>query len=282
MRNAKTLALITLIFLSAQVIGLATAAQYQELLQSGEEPPILENPSDVSNSVIIFAYILVITGVIILIIKYAKKLLTVIEAVAVFFTSDIVFELLIPYAILGTIPVGLVLAVILTAAKITKPTITTQNLALVFSVAGAGAVLGTSLTIIPVLVFMLLLSAYDFVSVFLTKHMVYMAKAITEKPRAFTAAFPTRTRTKTPEGGEVETSHTHQLGGGDIVIPLMFASSLLAGYGITHAAAATAGALIALLLLFQFVVTRPGYALPALPPVSAGACLGFLAALLIP
>jgi presenilin-like A22 family membrane protease len=122
------------------------------------------------------------------------------------------------------------------------------------------------------MIFMLLLSVYDFLSVFWTKHMVQMAKAITEKPMAFTAALPCKTK---------KIKHTFQLGGGDIAIPLMFSASALRFYGLVPAIFAVAGALIALLLLFSTVLKNPGHALPALPPISAGAIVGFAVAVLL-
>ena len=49
---------------------------------------------------------------------------------------------------------------------------------------------------------------------------------------------------------------------------------------LTPALFAVAGALVALLILFSSVLRRPGHALPALPPISAGAAVGFAIAVL--
>ncbi|MFW5902428.1 MAG: presenilin family intramembrane aspartyl protease [archaeon] len=303
MNRKQIIASLIAIFLSVQFLGIATGYRYLELMSIGIVEPALGDPASPMTSVWLLAYLMVITSLIILIIKFKKKLLTAFEGVAIFFASLIVFELLIPIGIplpyIGIISIGFFLALILTLIHIHKRSYLTQNVALVFAVSGAGAVLGASLGVIPVLIFMFALGIYDFISVFYTKHMVYMAKAITEKPMAFTAAFPTQTkgqekhvekiRSKRIESPETEKpgekklkqySKTFQLGGGDLAIPLVFTVSLLR-IGILHAISASIGALIALILLFIFLLKRPGIAIPALPPVSAGATLGFLISLLI-
>lgn len=301
MNKKQVIASLIIIFLSVQILGITTGYRYLELMSRGIVEPALGDPASPMTSVFLLAYLMIITGVIILIIRYKKRILTVFEALAIFFASLIVFELLIPLGItipyLGAISIGFFLALLLTVTHIHKRNYLTQNTALVFAVSGAGAVLGASLGVIPVLIFMFILGIYDFISVFYTKHMVYMAKAITEKPMAFTAAFPTHTRgqerhveklkkiettqeTKANKKKLKSYSKTFQLGGGDLAIPLVFTVSLLR-IGIIPAIAASIGSLIALVTLFIFLLKRPGIAIPALPPVTAGATLGFLISLII-
>ena len=261
------------IFVIVQVIGLYCGYQYLQLIKTGEIEGAFENPESVSNSIMLFVYILLMTGVLILIIRFRKSLLRVFEAMAVFFSSWIAFDFLIPYWLIGeNIPWGLVLALALTAWKMLKPTILNQNVALIFALSGAGAIIGGSLGILPIIVFLMILSIYDFISVFWTKHMVYLAKAITERPMAFTAAVPLKTK---------KVNHVFQLGGGDLVMPLILSVSVLGRFGLYQAALTTLGALVALAILFAYVLKHPGQALPALPPVSAGACLGLVAGVLL-
>ncbi len=271
------------LFLLVQAIGLATAYRFNQLVGQGVLEPAFQNPQDPGNSLVLFAYILAVTGIVILIIRLRKRLLVLVEAMAVFLASDIVFELLIPVGIMG-VSVGPFLALALTLWKIRRPTPLSQNTALVLSVSGAGALLGASMGILPVLVLMLALSAYDFVSVFLTKHMVYMAKAITERPMAFTASIPCQfkkpVKVKDVRSGKTlrKKVHVFQLGGGDFAIPLVFTSSVLTYASPVHALAAAAGAAVSLVLLFEYVTRRPGNVLPALPPLCAGASIGFVLA----
>ena len=263
-------AVLAIIFLSVQVIGLATAIQYNNAIEAGEAETIFENPDDINNSFYIFIYILVMTAVMLVIIKFKENLIYVIEAIALFFTSWIVFDFLISYPF--NLPIGIFLALGLTAWKMKWATHFSQNIALIISVAGSGAIIGSSFSVLPVMVFILLLSVYDFFSVFISKHMIYLAKAITKRPTAFTAAIPCKTK---------EFTHTFQLGGGDLVIPLVFAVSIMNAHGLFNAIFALAGALIALIGLFLFIMKKPGLALPALPPIAAGAFIGFAISLLI-
>lgn len=261
MDEKEVMLLLLAMFLFVQALGLYVGSQ---LIEAGVS--VTENPEDVANSALLFVYILATTALVILIIRYKKWLLRVLEALAIFFASDVVFETFVGAP-------GIALAFALTAAKVLRPSLLTQNLALVFSVAGAGAVLGASLGLLPVVIFMLLLAAYDFISVFVTKHMVYMAKEITKTPMAFTAALP-YAPAKTGKAGK-KRAHVFQLGGGDLVIPLVFAVSVMHSFGLKAALFAEAGAGVALALLFLSVLKRPK-PLPALPPITAGAFLGFL------
>jgi len=273
MDERQTFFTLMLIFAIVQVLGLYCGYQYVQMIKIGEVEGAFQNPESVSNSLLLFVYILLMTGVLLLIIRFVKSLLRVFEAFAIFFASWIAFDFLIPYQFISyAIPWGLILALALTAWKMLRPTILSQNIALIFALSGAGAIIGGSLGVLPVIVFLLILSIYDFISVFWTKHMVYLAKAITERPMAFTAAVPLTTK---------KVSHVFQLGGGDLVMPLILSVSVLGRIGLYQAALTTLGALVALGVLFAYVLKNPGEPLPALPPVSAGACLGLVAGVLL-
>jgi presenilin-like A22 family membrane protease len=202
----------------------------------------------------------------------------------IFFSSWVTFDLLFPVTIVDFISVGLLLAVVLTAWKMLRPSILNKNLAIIFSIAGAGALIGASLGIAPVLIFIVILSIYDFISVFVTKHMVYMAKAIIETQSAFTVSVPYKFKKPVMfkfDGKKIKKgSHVFQLGGGDILIPLMFAVSVLGRYTILHSISVLIGSMVTLGLLLYFVTKRPGKALPALPVISSGMLVGFLFSLI--
>jgi len=264
---------LMLIFVIVQLLGIYCGYQYLQLIKAGEIEGAFQDPESVSNSLELFVYILLMTGVLILIIRFKKSLLRVFEAFAILFASMVAFDFLMPYWLVeGSISLGMVLAIALTAWKMRRPTILNQNIALIFALSGAGAILGGSLGILPIIVFLMILSIYDFISVFWTKHMVYLAKAITERPMAFTAAVPLKTK---------NVSHVFQLGGGDLVMPMILSVSVLGRLGLYQAALTTLGALIALGILFAYVLKHPGEPLPALPPVSAGACLGLVAGVIL-
>jgi len=271
------------IFLLTQALGLYVGAEYINLIRVGAATPAFENPESIENSFILIFYILATTGIIILVIKFKRVLLKVIEALAIFFASSVTFCVLFPVEILY-LPVCFFLSLALTLWKVLKPNAINQNLAVIFSISGAGALLGASLGFLPVLIFIIALCVYDFVSVFVTKHMKYIAKEISKTPTAFSAAFPYKF--KKPIKFQVgkrklkKRFHIYQLGGGDLAIPLVFSVSVLKKFSLLQSIASILGALIALCLTIYFVLKKPGRALPALPWISSGMLLGFLISLI--
>jgi presenilin-like A22 family membrane protease len=272
------------IFLLTQLLGLYIGSQYIGLIKTGQAQPIFENPEKTENSFLLLVYIFIGTSIIILAIKYWKFLIRIIEAVAVFSASAIAFIFLIPVEIFY-LPIGFFLALVLTAWKMLRPTVLNQNLSLILSVAGAGAIIGASLGILPSLIFILLLSIYDFVAVFVTKHMVYIAKEIVKTPTAFTLAFPYKFKKPVQfvvgEKKVKKKFHVFQLGGGDLAIPLIFSVSILSSFSLSQALLSIIGSAVALYLLISFSAKKPGRALPALPFICAGAVAGFLISFLI-
>jgi len=277
----KTAFLLVGIFLITQVIGLYVGNSYSQGIKAGELAPVVENPEAVENSFWLFSYIIIATICMLLIIKFWKSFLKAIEAFVVFFSSWFVFDFLFPIEI-WYFSIGFFLAIILTAWKMFKPTILSQNTAAIISGAGVGAMLGASLGIAPSIVFMLILSVYDFVSVFITKHMIHLAKALIERPTAFTVA-ATHKFKKPVYVGIKKTKkrfHIFQLGVGDMVIPLMFSVSVLSKFSLINSILTTIGSAIALTFLIFYMSKKPR-PLPALPFVSLGALAGFLISLFL-
>ncbi|NIO44121.1 MAG: hypothetical protein GTN36_01005 [Candidatus Aenigmarchaeota archaeon] len=309
----KSILTIILIFLIIQIIGLYIGNTYIEIIDQAIEAGKIEkrpgivpgvSPEKAENSFILFGFIILTTIGILLVIRFRKSFLRGVEAFVIFTSSWLTFSFLIPFSMqivwesfiayllspLGSI--GFILfniltlnslfAIALTAWKVFRPTIVSQNVAAIISGSGAGALLGVLLGITPCIIFMMILSVYDFVSVFITKHMVKMAKAITERPMAFTIAAPHKFKKAKyiPHKGAKKKVHVFQLGLGDIVIPLMFSVSILNKFTIFHSIITVIGSLIGLLLLTLYITRKPR-ALPALPFVCTGALSGYLISIFI-
>ncbi len=207
--NKKLVLQLTALFLIVQILGLYVASNLIE--QNVQTTIVTDNPEDVQNAVALIVYILIFTGFFLLILKFVKGsgfFLKILEAFALFGTGFIVFETIFPDA---SITLALFLVI---AQNIFRESLWMKNLSAVIAVAGVGALMGVSLGVFPVLMFMIVLSVYDIIAVFGTKHMVVMAKKIVKTRLAFTFSIPTK-------------NHEFQLGTGDMVIPLMFASSVL-------------------------------------------------------
>jgi len=247
------------VFLVTQLLGVAVGITLIKGIASGQiaQPTVVnDNPEDPINSVALIAYILVFTGLLLLFSRYLKGgfLFRWLEITVVFSTSLIVFGAFLPSA-------ALMFALFLTILRAALPDeVALRNITAIIAVSGVGALMGVTLGVIPVLVFLILLACYDFIAVFKTKHMVSLAKEITKRNLAFTVAMPTP-------------RHQFELGTGDLALPLVFAVSAMKsgqalGYPLYLAMPALimAASLAGLVLTMNYSSRHVGKALPALPP----------------
>lgn len=252
----EPLILIILLYVSIQLMGLQIGSELIGAIESGEIAPVIEEPENPLSSLIIFAYILVGTGIMLLLLKFGLVFLIRIMSffflvIGLFFTLWLLFGF-----------VGLFLAAILFSLSILKsrnPAV--MNIVLLFTIPGIGALFGSSLAFIPALILILILSAYDLVAVFGTKHMITLAEGAKGKiPLMFAIPFGDRLL---------------GLGTGDLAIPLIFSVSVMRDYSFTNAIVTAAGGLIGIILLFVYILNKKECALPALPPICAGLIAGF-------
>jgi len=270
-------------FLLVQLFGIYLGNGYLNLIKSGavEQPEILPgvSPQSIENSVFLFLYIIVATVVIIFIVRYVRVLIRVVEAIVVFSATFLTFSILLPDLFL----LDFFIALILNIWRVFRPNTLNQNLAIGLALPGIGALIGVSLGILPSLLFIVLLSVYDFVSVFITKHMIYMAKEVTKRPSAFALSMPYKFKKpiifKVGKEKIKKRFHVFHLGSGDMVIPLMFAVSVLAAYGLVQALITVLGSAISFFLMLYFFTKKP-QALPAIPIISSGTLAGFLISIL--
>ncbi len=259
--NKNLIAQLVLLFLLTQVLGLLVG---DFLINQGIHTTLLnDNPNDVANSLGLFVWIIVFTGFLLALIKFAPDwlfsiLIKGIEIMAIFGTTIVVLLPFVPY---DEIIKAFAAAIILVALRIIlAKNLLLRNITSIIAAAGAGSLIGASLGVMPMLVFVVLLSAYDFIAVFKTKHMVTLAKGITKKNLSFTYAMPTK-------------GHQFELGTGDMIIPLAFAVSILGEaktalaypYFFVSPALVLFVSLIGLIFTIDFASKKSGRALPALP-----------------
>jgi presenilin-like A22 family membrane protease len=208
----KEIIYFIILFVVIHIIGLFTANYY---IQQGMNVGVFtNNPNSLLNSVLIITYIIVLTAGMLLLKKVFKKgrFLYIFEYLALFAGCSIVFMTFLSEVLAYFLAVYLLL--IKTIYNDYKRTsLWINNILLAIALAGAGTMLGISLGIIPIMFFIFLLSVYDIVAVFYTKHMLVLAKTITEKKLAFLFVIPTKKKEL-------------RLGGGDIAIPMMVSASL--------------------------------------------------------
>ncbi len=155
------------------------------------------------------------------------------------------------------------------------------------------AIIGISFGVLPALVFLIALAAYDAVAVYKTKHMITLADAVSGLRLPILLVIPKRLpysflqqKRLTEQLDEGEERAAMFMGLGDIIIPGILVVSAFAnlpnaitslgiGANLLVAMATLIGTMIGFALLMRFVLTgRPQAGLPLL---NGGAILGYLA-----
>ncbi|MFH1199755.1 MAG: presenilin family intramembrane aspartyl protease [Candidatus Micrarchaeota archaeon] len=269
--------LVLFAFVNVQVLALVVGW----LFLFKQVPPIVDNPADVGNSVYLFAQILVAAVAMLLVLKYYKgnMLFRFFEYALIFITFWTFAGLLAEDDLVG-------IAVATAAVLLRWRYQAARNPFMLFSSAIIGSLLGVSLDILPAAVFAILLSAYDFAAVFLTKHMIALAEGLRGRGAAFSISFPSapfdkkaQATTATAKGMKLAKgeklvkvrAETVELGTGDLVIPAILVVSALK-VSVGAAVAAMVGATIGIAVLFYYIDKRKGY-WPALPPIVGGSLL---------
>lgn len=177
---------------------------------------------------------------------------------------------------------ALLLMVILVIWWLKAPLVLNQDLCLILGMAGAGSVFGLRLSPNVVIILLIIFSIYDFIAVYKTKHMIKMAKEMI-KSRAILALVIPQTISDLQSGlDKLEPGGRFLiLGGGDIVFPLLLASSLVPS-GILNSVIVVAFSLIGLFTSFYLFMFQPlapegsRRPIPALPPIALFSIIGFL------
>ncbi len=162
------------------------------------------------------------------------------------------------------------------------PRVAVLNLAVILGLAGIGAVLGLSLTPMAAVWALALLSIYDLIAVYVTKHMVKMAEGMMASRAIFGFIIPTKFSSFFEKISVVQPGEDFMiLGSGDIALPLVLtvavarlsfpAAFLVAGFSML-------GLLATHLIFVNQPVRRP---MAALPPIAALSIIGYLVAIFI-
>jgi len=176
---------------------------------------------------------------------------------------------------------AILLAVEVVLLRFLWPNVFTQNLSMILALAGIGSVLGLMLSIPAILTILVVLSIYDFVAVYKTKHMLTLFKGLLGRGVPFSLIIPTKSgHLDTPV--KKATSGTGEfmlLGTGDVAFPLIFAVSALR-VSLLSSLAVFLGGLCGLFIVHLLLVKtrRP---LPALPPMALCTIVAYFVSILI-
>jgi len=261
-------------FILAQLLGVFTGITI--LLDMNTNPYVQDlvvttDADEPLNALFFIVYILVGAAFMILMIRLIKKFeifFVLMEFVLVSTASSIVFYAFIRLFLGMEISTfaAIVMGLAFSLLKVIKPSF--KNAAAIFATAGVGVIFGISLGLVPLIIFLVFLSIYDFLAVFKTKHMVEMANFVVKKNLAFTvtATVPTA---KPGEKKRID------LGTGDMIAPIMLEVSAMT-FNPVATVFVFVGAVVSF-SIFLALVWQKKMVLPALPPIVIGMLVFLLA-----
>jgi presenilin-like A22 family membrane protease len=275
----KLINAILTFFIIAQLLGIFTGITI--LTDLSKNPYVNSlvmtgNANNPFNAVFFIVYILLGAVLMILLMRIFRFRIVafrLLEFVMISAASSIVFYAFLRLA-LGygdSTALGILLGLAFAAAKILWPSL--KNAAAILATAGVGVIFGVSLGMLPVVLFLILLAIYDYLSVFTTKHMVEMANFVVQRDIAFTVT------ARAPPIAPGEKEQRVDLGTGDMVAPVMMEVSALA-YNPVAAALVFVGAVVSLALFLNYVWKKK-MVLPALPPIVFGMFVALMIGFLI-
>ncbi|MGI0135348.1 MAG: presenilin family intramembrane aspartyl protease, partial [Candidatus Micrarchaeaceae archaeon] len=187
---------ILVIFLIVQFLGLLLATQVYSVATLVQVTSVQAVSSSV-NALFYIIYVVVVSAILLFLFKIFKgdRLFVIIEGVVIFIASAMVFLIALGVATGGLASdlfgagnlydfvAAAVLAIALVVAKNRIPRL--RNFAAILASVGVGAILGITFSFFVAFIFMVLLAVYDFIAVFITKHMVALADMAINKNLAF-------------------------------------------------------------------------------------------------
>lgn len=175
-----------------------------------------------------------------------------------------------------------IFSLIVILVMILVPRVLILNIAVILGLAGIGSVIGLTLTPIVAVWILAILSVYDIVAVYLTKHMVKMAEGMIASKAIFGFIIPAKLSGFKEKLSAVQPGEDFMiLGSGDIVLPLLLTVSIARvsfWQAIIVAIFSLFGLFLTHLIFVNQTIRRP---MAALPPIAALSIIGYLVAGLI-
>ena len=294
-----TIALV-LFFFMAQFTGLLIINHYIDHKKTIETKKVewqplpynLERP-EVKNQSASFIYITIAifigTILVLLLIKFNKPLIW-----KFWFFATVWLTLAIAFAAFISNFLAAILALIITILKLYKPDVIIQNLSEIFIYGGLAAIFVPMINLFAAFMLLIVISIYDFVAVYKTKHMIKLAK-FQSKSKIFAGLLIPYEKGKISIKDKI-TSKTEikqkkfrvaVLGGGDIGFALIFAGVVMKDLMLKEAVLTgflktlIVPIFVSLALLILLLKGQENKFYPAMPILSLGCFLGYLVVLVV-
>ena len=258
-----------ILFGTTLLLGVFSAHNYSSIV----EKSIIE-PSFSWDNIIIFLIFAVVFYMIVLRFKrvgavFFKFLLTLV----VFSGSQLIFGSII------SSPWDLVLALGLVLTFILIRNVLVHNIGMILGIAGVSSMLGITIFPLTAVALLGILSFYDILAVYWTKHMVYLAKAMMDSGAIFGFIIPFDLKDFFYHSYEAKHKIGEKfmiLGSGDIGLPLVLSSSV-ALVSIGQALVICTFTLVGLFVTHLIFINQSGRRpMAALPPIATLTIIGYL------
>jgi len=295
--SLKITLILAILFLLSQVIGLLIINKDITVVKKPDgtittvhiseaiigKPPVQKS----TGFLYIISMVLIGTGLVFLLIRFKiVKLWKFWFFIAILFCLTIALSTFIDYYIAFFISLVLVLI------RMFKPGVVIHNLTEVFMYSGIALILVQWMNLFAGFMLLLLISVYDMIAVWKSKHMIKLAKFQT-KAKTFAGLLIPYKKTKFGKTKSIskktKMTKTAILGGGDIGFPLVFAGIVMENLILVHNVAKPAAFFKTLLiplfttiaLLWLLLKGKENKFYPAMPFLSAGCFVGYLVVLLV-
>ncbi|MFN3909681.1 MAG: presenilin family intramembrane aspartyl protease [Candidatus Anstonellaceae archaeon] len=258
----------------------------------------LETNGDILIAFFLFFYIILVAFLNLLFFKFFRSVLVlkIFEFFSIFLplslfllpsvyilTSDIYFSFFLSFFI----------GFVITIFRYIFPNL--KNILVVISTATIGVLLGLSLGFLPLLIFCILLSIYDYVAVFKTKHMLQLAEMVGSYDLAFSVSFSLPSTSKKSQKTTKPDMLFHpfskskplakkqfsvSVGSGDFFVPAALLAPVYLEFGKLPLIFLVLFSTFTLYFLLHFTIKHK-VALPALPPICLGCFLGIAFGIII-
>jgi presenilin-like A22 family membrane protease len=208
--------------------------------------------------------------------SFANWAFRIFLALIIFTGAQIVFA-----TVIGT-PFDVMLALLVLVAIVLIRKVLIYDIGIILGISGISALLGLSLTPLVAATILVLLSVYDIIAVYRTRHMVHLARSMVQSGAIFGFLIP-----MSWHGFWEKKEHKHApekfmiLGSGDIGLPIVFCASLVS----TSLESALLVGLFSIFGVFLthliFVNQKKRQPMAALPPIATTVILGYLVSLAI-
>ncbi len=263
--KSKLFFFTALVFLCTYLLGIFATAQMTSVA-----PVLVRTAQEANWSLVLFLLLFFSATVFFLLLFYITKKGGVYRVV---FTLLVVLGLIKLFELVFPFGFSSVLALIFLVGFFLVPAVWTHDLIVILVSAGLAPVLSSQFSEHTATLLLIILSVYDIIAVFVTRHMMTLAHEMIRHQASFALFIPERIRDFGANIASVVPGAGFLIvGGGDVVLPLI-ALSTVARTSMTVALYGMAGTLVGLFInhLFLTLSRRP---LPALPLLTIGTLAG--------